>query len=223
MTKSERLMYVLGLLKTQSAVHIAEIARECGVSERTIYRDINSLLKLGFVIQYRDGYKLTPEANLPVNSLDSSEVDLIAYCLRSNPLARQPFFRRQFQTIQSKLDQLGGHAGGPVIQVDTNGNNTVQAAEADLLAEFFRAVQMKRKIRVKTTNGRVLDEIFTPLSIVFDPDVHTLRIAADSGTIENIPVGEIAWIGMTDIPSNGRRFYTSTTAVREKQVDAVQP
>jgi len=215
-------MYVIGLLKHQTAVHIADIARECDVSERTIYRDINSLLKLGFVIQYRDGYKLTPEANLPANSLESAEVDLISYCLRSNPLAKQPFFKRQFQTIQSKLDQLGRTSAGPAIQTEVNGNNKVQSAEADLLAEFFRAIQMKRKIRVKTNNGRVLDEIFTPLTIQFSPDRHSLRIAADSGAIENVPVEEVAWIGMTDIPSNGRRFYASSTPVSEKPIDAVQ-
>ncbi|RME19381.1 MAG: HTH domain-containing protein, partial [Candidatus Zixiibacteriota bacterium] len=43
MPKSDRLLYILNLLRTRRNLNAARLAEECGVTERSIYRDIISL------------------------------------------------------------------------------------------------------------------------------------------------------------------------------------
>lgn len=196
-------MYVLGLLKNQTAVHIADMARECGVSERTVYRDISSLIKLGFVIQYRDGYKLTPEAELPQNSLDGSDVALLNYCLRSSPLSTHPYFRRRFMFIEQKL---GGASSGSrrdderAIEFDSSESALNQPSDPDLLAEFFRALQNRRKIRIKSKANGTNGDLYTPISLGMREKENVLKVADEQGRIVEYNLDALAWIGVTDVP-----------------------
>ena len=231
MTKSERLMYVLGLLKTQTAVHIADIARECNVSERTIYRDIGSLLKLGFIIQYRDGYKLMPEADLPANALDTDEIGLIEFCLRSNPLVKHPFFKRQFQTIQNKLSahftDVHGNGNGngnghtTSILMESFGPTLVLSAEADIFADFLRAIQMKRKVRIKTSDNSMMNDLLTPITICISDGNNVLRVIDDSGTARELEVNLVTALGVTDVPASPKSAVFGDTPGLEKVVDPV--
>ena len=52
MTKLDRLLYILNKLDRGEKVSPADLAEELGVSERTIYRYINSLIDAGFPIYY---------------------------------------------------------------------------------------------------------------------------------------------------------------------------
>ena len=52
MSKFNRLLYILNKLELGAKVKPEEIAKELGVSERTIYRYINSLIEAGFPIYY---------------------------------------------------------------------------------------------------------------------------------------------------------------------------
>ncbi len=196
-------MYVLGLLKNQTAVHIADMARECGVSERTVYRDISSLLRLGFVIQYRDGYKLTPDAELPQNSLDGSDVALVNYCLRSNNLAKHPYFRRRFAVIEQKL---GGFISGMrrdderAIEFETSENVLNQPTDPDILAEFFRALQSRRKIRIKSKENNTNGDLYTPISVGLRDHENVLKVADEQGRVVEYNLSTLSWIGVTDVP-----------------------
>ena len=52
MSKFNRMLYILNKLELGAKVKPEEIAKELGVSERTIYRYINSLIDAGFPIYY---------------------------------------------------------------------------------------------------------------------------------------------------------------------------
>ncbi|NPA40044.1 MAG: HTH domain-containing protein, partial [Thermodesulfobacteria bacterium] len=52
MTKLDRLLYILNKLDRGEKVRPADLAAELGVSERTVYRYINSLIDAGFPIYY---------------------------------------------------------------------------------------------------------------------------------------------------------------------------
>lgn len=202
-TKSERLMYVLGLLKNQTAVHIADMARECGVSERTVYRDISSLIKLGFVIQYRDGYKLTPDADLPQNSLSGSDVALINYCLRTNALVGHPYFKRRFNTIEQKLSGFATGADRDderAIEFEQSENVLSGATDPDILAEFFRALQHRRKIRIKSKETGTNGDLYTPISVGLRHQGQVLKVADEQGRVIEYRLDSLAWIGVTDVP-----------------------
>lgn len=215
-TKSERLMYVLGLLKNQSAVHIADMARECGVSERTVYRDISSLLRLGFVIQYRDGYKLTPDADLPQNSLDGSDIALLSYCMRLNHLARHPYFKRRFSVIEQKL---GGFLSTirredeRAFEFEASEHELSEPTDPDILAEFFRALHNRRKIRIKSKADGPNGELYTPISVGLRPGENVLKVADEQGRILEYGMEKLAWIGVTDIPFRRQSAGSNTASL----------
>ena len=52
MNKFDRLLYILNKLDRKEKVRVKDLAEELGVSERTIYRYINSLIDAGFPIYY---------------------------------------------------------------------------------------------------------------------------------------------------------------------------
>ncbi|MCH9032280.1 MAG: HTH domain-containing protein, partial [candidate division Zixibacteria bacterium] len=56
MTKAERLFHIVRFLRVRGKADISELAEECSVSHRTVYRDILSLSELNVLIYYENGY-----------------------------------------------------------------------------------------------------------------------------------------------------------------------
>jgi predicted DNA-binding transcriptional regulator YafY len=73
MKKSERLLYILSLLRTRKRLRAKDLAVKCEVTERTIYRDICSISGSNIPIFFDDGYKLIHEEFMPPMSFTPSE------------------------------------------------------------------------------------------------------------------------------------------------------
>ncbi len=87
MKKSERLIYLLEFLKKGGKVSLEDIAAACGNSERTVYRDIRLLTKLGFPIKFDDGFHLDRIWQLhEFNKLSDSDLRLVKFALETHPL-----------------------------------------------------------------------------------------------------------------------------------------
>ena len=56
MSKYDRLIHVLNLLRSRKSLKAGNIARECEVSERTVYRDILALSSANVPVYFDDGY-----------------------------------------------------------------------------------------------------------------------------------------------------------------------
>jgi len=67
MTKTERLLFIINLLKVKKTITFDKLLEKCRVSKRTLYRDIAFLSELNFPISYdkNKGYRLTKKINLP--------------------------------------------------------------------------------------------------------------------------------------------------------------
>jgi biotin operon repressor len=63
--RSERLVKLLELLGSNAGTQASVLARECGVSERTLLRDLNALTEAGFPVYFDRGYRLAAPALLP--------------------------------------------------------------------------------------------------------------------------------------------------------------
>ena len=59
-----RLLSILSEVVRHPGQHPAELADTCGVSERTLRRDLHELRRLGFELGYLDGYQLQGRLNL---------------------------------------------------------------------------------------------------------------------------------------------------------------
>ncbi len=213
-------MYMLGLLKKQTAVHIGDLARECEVSERTIYRDINSLIKLGYVIQYRDGYKLNPSTDLPPATIEGLDIALVNYCLRTNPLMANPFFKRRLLSIEHKLAALANDHEAETIAFSLSNGTTPELSNADVLAEFIRALENRRKVRVQRPGESTSDLLLAPLAVELRDSGYFLKMTDDAGDVREFSLADLEWLAATDIPYSSaslKRFHTRA----EKQVDVI--
>jgi predicted DNA-binding transcriptional regulator YafY len=83
MRKMERLLYILSLLRTNHRLKASDLARKCGVSERTIYRDVISISEANIPIYFDGGYRLLHDGFLPPVNLTDSESDFLLSLLRS--------------------------------------------------------------------------------------------------------------------------------------------
>ncbi|HEX2897780.1 MAG TPA: HTH domain-containing protein [candidate division Zixibacteria bacterium] len=87
--KSERLIYLLNFLNPASRVSLRELAVNCNTSERTIYRDINELTRIGYPIDFDEGYYLKTSAPHSVlNKLTDSELRMLKFALETHPLGK---------------------------------------------------------------------------------------------------------------------------------------
>lgn len=107
MTKSERLFFIAQIVKNRAPITIKQMSRECGVSERTLYRDFISLSELNVPI-FNDpgkGYRISRNIEYNFAEICSEDADLILFCLYHNPLNNSPFFKRRLILLKEVLQQ----------------------------------------------------------------------------------------------------------------------
>ncbi len=104
MNKFNRLLYILNKLDQREKVRASELAKELEVSERTIYRYINSLIEAGFPIYYdrdKKSYSFTENFSLRRALLQTEEALILA-------LARkflEPLFGIRALEILSQIER----------------------------------------------------------------------------------------------------------------------
>ena len=86
MSKSDRLLHEINLLKTRQTLYASDIARDCGVSKRTVYRDILSLSSARIPVYFDNGYKILPDAFLPSLNFNLDEYLVLRLALTSDLL-----------------------------------------------------------------------------------------------------------------------------------------
>ncbi|HEX5053618.1 MAG TPA: helix-hairpin-helix domain-containing protein [Planctomycetota bacterium] len=80
MRRADRLFQIVQLLRRSRATTAAQLGTELGVSERTIYRDVQDLLLSGIPVQGEAGvgYALPPHFELPPLMFDGPEIEALA-------------------------------------------------------------------------------------------------------------------------------------------------
>ncbi len=84
MAKTERLFALMQRIRAEGPVTIDHLIAEFGVSERTLYRDLRTLVKMNVPVYYDGGYRLKAGAILPSDSFTMDEIGLIRLSLRCN-------------------------------------------------------------------------------------------------------------------------------------------
>jgi predicted DNA-binding transcriptional regulator YafY len=104
MSKYDRLIHVLNLLRSRKSLRTADIARECEVSERTVYRDILALSSANVPIYFDDGYKVLSDAFLPPLNFDLEEYLILKLGLTASPLCKDSPFGNSAKRLLAKID-----------------------------------------------------------------------------------------------------------------------
>jgi len=106
MGKSDRLLLILNLLKYRKNLKASDLANECEVSERTIFRDIQALSEARVPVYFDDGYKLLTDAFLPPLNFTVDEVLTLFLGLNSEPVQSVDCLRKSAKQALAKLESL---------------------------------------------------------------------------------------------------------------------
>ncbi|MDH4157098.1 MAG: DeoR family transcriptional regulator [candidate division Zixibacteria bacterium] len=169
MTKAERLIYLVNMIKNRGSVLVKDMAAECGVSDRTIYRDLNSLSRMNIPVYYQNGYRLMRDTDVPFMDLSLEDMQLIRYCLRNNPLYGDPFFKGRFRIIDQKmLEKEKAHkknGEGDFFIFDARTEPMEQKRGTEILSRFLMAVFERRKIAVRAGADNNPETVYVPLAV----------------------------------------------------------
>lgn len=104
MHKYDRMMYILNSLRSRKNLSALKLSQECGVTERSIYRDILSLSEANVPIYYDRGYKLASDNFLPPLNFDLDEYNCLKMALDSSPLGKTDKYQALIKRIKAKVD-----------------------------------------------------------------------------------------------------------------------
>jgi len=104
MSKYARLLQVLNLLRSRPGISAKDLALDCQVSRRTIFRDILSLCSAEIPVFYDKGYRLLPGTFLPTLNFDLDEYLTLKGILSADLFNNRYFFGNTIMSVLSKIE-----------------------------------------------------------------------------------------------------------------------
>ncbi|MCX6831363.1 MAG: YafY family protein [candidate division Zixibacteria bacterium] len=143
MTKSSRLLTVLNLIRSNRVMTTSQLARECAVTERTVYRDIQSLGEAGAPVYYDKGYRLLGGAFLPPLNLTAGEYLVLRAAIQGSPLMEIKSYASELKSMTAKIDaamngQLSEHIRKQHSRMLLSPRMTADATRGDLTMRLLR-------------------------------------------------------------------------------------
>ena len=216
MTKAERLIYIVNMIRERDAVTLKDMAISCGVSPRSIYRDLSALTRMNIPVYYRNGYRLRDDNNIPVMELSDSEVELLYYALRNNPISQAPYFEEKFRSIEGKISAQKYKTSAPQsgnFFVFESAARTQTADQNPHLSTFLRALTEGRTVMI-TTNGGQEDVEYVPVAVKIS-GTHPwflVRCNPDADPV-SIASSEVRSLVLTDRKFSRRQTSTVESAI----------
>jgi predicted DNA-binding transcriptional regulator YafY len=176
-TRLPRLLELLVILHSRTAQRTRALAERMGVSERTVYRDLEALSRAKIPVHFdkdRGGYRVSAGYFLPPIQLTLGEA--MALSVLGSEMAgkgQPPFLQEAWQAITKIRSQLPATVMDEVEAID--GHVRVRAAQAspqDGCAAHFemlrKAIAKRRKVRCSYEGGkRDGPFLFRPYSLFF--------------------------------------------------------
>jgi len=206
MTKAERLIYLINMIRGRGSLMVDEMSKECGVSLRTTYRDLESLVKMNIPIYYNNGYRLLDDQQLPLMELSSEEMDLVRYSLQNNPLVNNPYFRNRFHDIEQKIALRKGmkrkFGGRNLFLFERPVNSSASTRDSIMISDFVQAICESQKISVEFKGtGKKLVSVL-PVAVKLRSSGNSLVVTSGRGMgLQELPVDEVESVQPT-----GERF-----------------
>jgi predicted DNA-binding transcriptional regulator YafY len=145
MRKTERLLYILSLLRTHKRLRASDLAKKCGVTERSIYRDIISISAANIPIYFDGGYKLLHNGFLPPTNLSEHESGFLLGLLKSPMLGKGKPFDKTTRVIIDKIES-GNDDGNIKNCIDIGVNLTEKSGNANYALRIEEAIRAKKAI-----------------------------------------------------------------------------
>jgi predicted DNA-binding transcriptional regulator YafY len=181
MSRTSRLFELINVLRARrTPVTALYLARELGVSQRSIYRDIETLRSLGAPLdgQAGIGYCLREGFFLPEFAFSSDELDALILGLSWVRQRADPALAQCSESALAKI--LSARKNGPVTSGEppalvtaASASERVDTPQAALLRNAIRQ-QRKVAISYEDAHGSLSDRTLWPIAIVYFDDVRVL-------------------------------------------------
>jgi predicted DNA-binding transcriptional regulator YafY len=179
MTRTNRLFQLMQALRNhRPPITAAFLAQETGVSERTLYRDIESLRGLGAVIDGTAGYgyALTEDPALPPMMFNDEEIEALVLGLRDVQAIADPALASAAGTALTKLQARLPTAQAHRLKHAVLAVNRIYPPPKPGIdvAVLRRATWDERSVSFAYVDGKDVktDRTIDPLGIVFLQDKH---------------------------------------------------
>jgi predicted DNA-binding transcriptional regulator YafY len=196
MTKTERLLFILNIFRVRKAARIDELAAECNVSKRTIYRDLQALMAMDIPIYCSDGYNLVEQVSLPPLNFTREEQELLGFSLKTTPLRRSPSLDKIIRNVELKIISAIPHMQRNrlcELIVDSERRRSQFTPETDeIVATCLKALMTGRQLKIRMRIDSEAKRLIKPKA---------LRIRERDWELEAIgkPSGEKIKIALKDI------------------------
>ena len=164
--KSVRLLKIWKLCKHEHMMTAATLAQRCGVTERTIYRDLRELGEMGVAIDCHSGYRVISEDLLPQLNLTHAEKVVLTMALRYLPLQQDKELKRIAESLLNKL--LDQPVENTSVLIESRAPSTLRG---NVFARLQKAIEEHRKITLaryrKLDNEILLARELEPYLLVF--------------------------------------------------------
>jgi len=180
MSRTSRLFELINLLRARrTPVTALHLARELGISERSVYRDIETLRSLGAPVdgQAGIGYSLGAGFFLPEFAFSSDELDALILGLgwvqqRGDPALAQGSERALAKIIAARNNGPAASGDPPAVTAAS----VSERVDPPQVAQLRDAIRRQRKVSISYENaqGALSDRTIWPIAIVYFDDVRLL-------------------------------------------------
>jgi predicted DNA-binding transcriptional regulator YafY len=213
MARADRLFRLLTALRMlPQPVTAARLAEETGVSERTLYRDIDALRAGGALIDGATGlgYTLTEDPALPPQMFTRLEVEALVLGLAEVRLAGDPALAKAAEAAQAKIvatlpERGQRQAVHSVLQTYRFEKRPPAPPHLALIREAAWD-EHALDIRYRDKDGTVTDRRILPLSVVFlDRELMCLAWCCLRKDFRRFKMGKMEAVQLTDESFRPRR------------------
>ncbi|MFP5076492.1 helix-turn-helix transcriptional regulator [Rhizobium sp. YIM 134829] len=189
MSRTVRLFDLIGLLRARRLpVTALELARELGISERSIYRDIDTLRSLGALVEGEAGfgYSLRDGFFLPELAFSDDELDALVLGLgwvqqRGDPSLVKASGSALAKILAAKSRKTAENLDSPALVTAASASQRLDPPQTKALREAIRG---QRKVAIRYEDGQSVrtDRIIWPIAIVYFDDVRVLAAWCEERT-----------------------------------------
>ena len=183
-------MNLINLIKSREVVTVQDMSREFGISQRTVYRDLNTLSKMNIPVYYENGYRLGQDPLFGNNGFNNEEKEMLRYSLRQNPLVTDPYLGGKLKDIEKKIFDAGQN-GSPesesIFLWETEESLLLPVQKSKILNSFIRAIMDNRKVSLSLKNQASAAMPSIPMAVKMKRDGTYLVVT----TAEDVPSLEI--------------------------------
>lgn len=173
MRRADRLFQIVQLLRRDRISTAARLAKELGISERTLYRDIADLMASGVPIESEAGvgYSLPRQFELPPFMFDADEGEALLLGARIVAAWGDPSLRNAAERLVRKVEAVlpPGRRKAltdlPFLVPDFH----VPPETARFLGELRQGLREQRRVRITyaRADGAASERVLQPLGLIF--------------------------------------------------------